>query len=310
MTSKSINDKLINDSDLPPLMPKMSRLASIVAGIDWHDFEYKESSNEPKISFSTLTLIILAPLLVVVHIHTAKYFSIPILQYFFVGCLVAFLYNYLAILRRHELMPYLPSVTNDRKLKVLCMVFYASIVLSIFVGWNGSGGILFAIVWESIRGGKMGIYKYFYVSIIVGLIILENNYTIMKLAEFIPGILFGFINTEIAKLKASNPYAITHQLVFFCSMLLPVFFAASSMIVPSLIQWAVLVVGGFVMLFTFLVGIKLMQNGRVSVVMAVTSGIVMMGTTAYVSTIDVVGLVLIIAGIVMLIKKEYFDTEF
>lgn len=41
MTSKGLSDKLINDSDLPPLVPKMSRLASIVAGIDWHDFEYK-----------------------------------------------------------------------------------------------------------------------------------------------------------------------------------------------------------------------------------------------------------------------------
>lgn len=156
----------------------------------------------------------------------------------------------------------------------------------------------------------MGIYKYFYLSIIVGLIILENNNTLVKLAEFIPGILFGFINTEIAKLKISNPYAIAHQMVFFCSMLLPVFFAASNMIVPTLLQWGVLVVGGFVMLFTILVGIKLMQEGRVSVVMAVTSGIIMMGTTAYTSSIDIVGLVLIIAGIVMVIKKEYFDTDF
>lgn len=232
------------------------------------------------------------------------------LQYFFVGCLVSFLFNYLAILRRHELMPYLPSVTNDRKLKVMCVAFYASIVFSIFVGWNGSGGILFAIVWESVRGGKMGVYKYFYISIIVGLIILENNYSMKKLAEFIPGILLGFINTEIAKLKTSNPYAITHQLVFFCSMLLPVFFAAAGLIVPSLLQWIVLVVGGFVMLFTVLVGIKLMQDGRVSVVMAVTSGIVMIGTASYTSSIDVVGLLLIAAGIVLLIKKEYFDQDF
>jgi hypothetical protein len=307
MTSKGLSDKLINDSDLPQMVPKMSRLASIVAGIDWHDFEYKESANEPKITLSTLTLIILVPALVVGHIQTARYFSIPILQYVFVGCLVSFLFNYLAILRRCELYPYLPSLTNDRKLKVLCVAFYASIVFSIFVGWNGTGGILFAVVWESIRGGKMGIYKYFYLSIIVGLIILENDYSMKKVAEFVPGILLGFINTEIAKLKLSNPYAIAHQMAFFCSMLLPVFFAAAGLIVPSLTQWAVLVVGGFVMLFTLLAGIKLMQDGRVSVVMAVTSGIVMMGTAAYTNSIDVVGLALIVAGILLLIKKEYFD---
>ena len=77
----------------------MSRLASIVAGIDWHDFECKEFANEPKITLSTLTLILLVPLLIVGHIQTAKYFAIPIFQYVFFGCLVSFLFNYLAILR-------------------------------------------------------------------------------------------------------------------------------------------------------------------------------------------------------------------
>jgi hypothetical protein len=142
----------------------------------------------------------------------------------------------------------------------------------------------------------------------VGLIILENEYSLKKVVEFVPGILLGFINTELAKLKISNPYAITHQIVFFCTMLLPVFFAAAGLIVPSLTQWAVLVVGGCVMLFTILGGVKLMQEGRVSVVMAVTSGIVMLGTAAYTSTIDIVALVLIAAGIAMLINKEYFET--
>jgi hypothetical protein len=195
MTSKGLSDKLINDNDLPPMVPKMSKLASIVAGIDWHDFEYKETANEPKITLSSLTLIILVPALVVGHIQTARYFAIPILQYVFIGCLISFLVNYLAILRRCELMPYLPSPTNDQHLKILCVAFYASVVFSVFVGWNGTGGILFAVVWESVRGGKMGVYKYFYLSIIVGLIILENEYTLKKFVEFIPGILLGFINT-------------------------------------------------------------------------------------------------------------------
>jgi hypothetical protein len=68
-------------------------------------------------------------------------------------------------------------------------------LLCIFVGWNGSGGIIFAIAWESLRGSKMGIYKYFFLSVIVGSIILENNYKFSKIYEFIPGIIFGFINT-------------------------------------------------------------------------------------------------------------------
>lgn len=41
----------------------------------------------------------------------------------------------------------------------------------------------------------MGIYKYFFLSVIVGSIILENNYKFNKIYEFIPGIIFGFINT-------------------------------------------------------------------------------------------------------------------
>lgn len=102
----------------------------------------------------------------------------------------------------------------------------------------------------------------------------------------------------------------THQMVFFCTMLLPIFFAAGNLIVPSIFQWIVLIIGGLVMLFTVLVGIKLMQGGRVSVVMAVTSGIIMVGTAKYTNSIDIVGLILIAAGIVMLLKKEYFDQDF
>lgn len=93
-------------------------------------------------------------------------------------------------------------------------------------------------------------------------------------------------------------------------MLLPVFFAAAGLIVPSITQWVVLVIGGFVMLFTILAGIKLMQNGRVSVVMAVASGIVMMGTSAYINNLDIFAGLFILGGVVMLVKKEYFDIDF
>jgi hypothetical protein len=119
-----------------------------------------------------LTLIILAPLLIVLHLKTSQLFSIPISQYVFVTFLVSFFINYLTIIRRCEITPYLPNPANDRKLKILCVSFYLALLLCIFVGWNGSGGIIFAIVWESIRGSKMGIYKYFFLSVIIGSIIL------------------------------------------------------------------------------------------------------------------------------------------
>jgi hypothetical protein len=41
--------------------------------------------------------------------------------------------------------------------------------------------------------------------------------------------------------------------------------------------------------------------------MAVLSGVVMLGTSAYINTLDIVAAILVIGGIAMLIKKEYFD---
>jgi hypothetical protein len=88
-------------------------------------------------------------------------------------------------------------------------------------------------------------------------------------------------------------------------MLLPVFFAAANLIVPSLLQWGVLIIGGFVMVFTVLITVKLMQNGRVSVVTGVVSGIIMLGTANYISSIDFVGLILIVGGIFAILQQEY-----
>jgi hypothetical protein len=98
-----------------------------------------------------------------------------------------------------------------------------------------------------------------------------------------------------------------HEFIFLTSMIFPASFAAHKMIIPSLFQWGILLVGGLVMLFTMLVLIKLMQAGQVSVVMAVLSGVVMLGTSAYINTLDIVAAILVIGGIAMLIKKEYFD---
>lgn len=310
MASKNLNENLINESELPTLTPKMSRMASIVAGIEWHDFEYKEVGSEPKVALSTLSLIVLVPALVVLQLRAAALFAIPALQYVYFAFLVAFLVNYLAVVRNYELMPYLPSAANDRRLKAVCAVFYAAVVLSVFVGWNGSGGILFAVGWEALRGSRLGSYKFFFLSVVAGSVLLEHNYSASKLLEFVPGLLFGLVNTELARLKASNPYAVTHQLVFFCAMLLPVFFAAAQFVVPSPGQWAVMLLGGLAMCFTAVCAVRLMQSGQASVVTAVASGIVMAGTATYASSLDVVGLLLVAGGVGMLIKEEYCQTEF
>lgn len=48
-------------------------------------------------------------------------------------------------------------------------------------GWNGSGGMIFAILWEQTRGNKMGTFGYLYTIIIVGSLMMEKNYTLIKL---------------------------------------------------------------------------------------------------------------------------------
>ena len=53
-----------------------------------------------------------------------------------------------------------------------------------------------------------------------------------------------------------------------------------------------------------------MQSTSVSVVMGVLSGLLILGTSAYVSGRDYLGLVLIVAGVVMLIKKEFYDVDY
>jgi len=217
--------------------------------------------------------------------------------------LLAFVVNYTAIIRTYELMPYLPVPAFDNKLKILSISTVVAVILSMYVGWNGSGGMIFAIFWEQTRGSKIGVFGLFFGFIIVGSLLMEHNYTTTKFIEFLPGIIFGYINSEIYKLKSSNCYAMTHQFAFLSSIVLPVFFPASTMVVPNLLQWGIMIVCGFGMIYTIAATIRLMQQARVSVVMGVFSGLMMVGTSAYTGTIDYIGLILIAIGVILLVKQ-------
>lgn len=92
-------------------------------------------------------LIIIGPLLIVFHTLIAQFIKIPLLQYLFVTILTAFLINYMGIIRRYELYPYLPETPLDNRLKVSCLVAFAAVMLSLQLGWNGSGGMIFAMFW-------------------------------------------------------------------------------------------------------------------------------------------------------------------
>jgi hypothetical protein len=207
-------------------------------------------------------------------------------------------------------MPFLPDDIYDSKLKKACVLALAGILCSMMWGWNGSGGMIFAIAWEQTRGNKMGSFGYLYAIIIIGSLLMETNYTYMKLVEFIPGILFGMVNSILFTLKESSTYAITHQFVFLSSICIPMFFPASHLIVPSLLQWGIMIITGVSMLFTILLTVKVMQNERVSIVMAVMSGIIMIGTSSYVRMVDFIGAGIVFVGVALTVKKEYLDLEY
>lgn len=71
-----------------------------------------------------------------------------------------------------------------------------------------------------------------------------------------------------------------------------------------------MIICGALLLFTTLVIVKLMQQTRVSVSMGVFSGLLIAGTSSYASGMDYLGLLLIGVGVLMLIKKEFYDVDF
>lgn len=126
-------------------------------------------------------LIIIGPILVVLHTLIASFIHIPLLQYMFVTTLTAFLINYMGIIRRYEIYPYLPENSLDNRLKLSCLVAFAAVMLSMHLGWNGSGGMIFAMFWEMTRGQRMNIYGLYFGVIIVGSLLMEENYSLSKL---------------------------------------------------------------------------------------------------------------------------------
>lgn len=152
-------------------------------------------------TFSGLVLIILCPLLICAHIRACNFAGIPLIQFGFVTSLFAFLVNYTAIIRKYELRPFLPEDVYDSKLKRMCVLAVAGMIISIVWGWNGSGGILFAMGWESVRGNRMGFYGYMLMIIIAGSLLMEENFAWKKLIEFIPGVFFGSINATLFTLR-------------------------------------------------------------------------------------------------------------
>jgi len=133
-----------------PLLKENIDSASPVAPLpqlpDINEEEYYDTNAEPAVPFKHLALAILPGLLVAGNIRLADSFGIPSLQYLFVTVLFSFLINYYLI-RKHQLYPYLKIDRYDRLLKIMCVLAFFSFLSSICWGWNGSGGILVAVIW-------------------------------------------------------------------------------------------------------------------------------------------------------------------
>lgn len=119
--------------------------------------------------------MIACPVLASAHIKVAELCEISIVQFLFVTSLIAFAINYLGVIRRYELMPFLKNEFFDAKLKRMCVFSVIALILSIFIGWNGSGGILFGVLWEKKRGSSTVIPQigYLLLIIVIGSLLME-----------------------------------------------------------------------------------------------------------------------------------------
>lgn len=75
----------------------------------------------------------------------------------------------------------------------------------------------------------------------------------------------------------------------------------------SMWQYFILLILGFSMYFNLLLMIKLMQTQSVSMVMGVTSGIIIISATSFVTVSDYVACLMIVLSILVLLKVEYLD---
>ena len=292
--------------DSPQKKPRTTRLASIVQGIEWNDFEYKEFNDEPRLDYHPLLLIVIVPLLLAGHFLIAHTCEIQPVQYLEMTILGAMVLNYLVIIRVYELTPYLLSPSQDKRLKICCFLMLVSVGLSLFIGWNATGAVLFALGWQAVRGSNFQKSALFLLLILVGSLLMEHDKDVETLlVELLPGLAVGVVASEIFIFQDCNFYAITHQISFFISMLLPLAFAASNTKSLSGLQWLVIVAGCLIMWLTLLLGIRLVQKLRVSVSLSVTAGIMLLFTNSYSHLVDGVGAVVVVLGVGLAMRQEF-----
>lgn len=273
---------------------------------DIHEYEYKEFADEPEIEFSPVSLLLLGPVLLCINISIAQHEEIEPVQFVFVAMLITFVYNLVFILRKNRLMPFLPTKAQDDRLKLAAVLTSVGLCFCLTYGWNASGGMIFAIVWESLAGRQGCFYLIIFGAIIGGSITMEwaSPEYALRLA---PSILFGIVAVLLRGLPTNSPYAICNQISLFLvctsSWLYP-FMPVSSL---DTWQYIILLMLGLSCYFNLLLIIKLMQTQNTSMAMAVTTGILIISTTSFTGVSDYVACLTITLSILVLIKLEYLD---
>lgn len=85
------------------------------------------------------------------------------------------------------------------------------------------------------------------------------------------------------------------------------FYTIMEVHVLSFWQYFILLILGFSVYFNLLLIIKLMQTQRVSIVMGIVSGIIIISATNFVTVSDYVACLTIVLSILVLLKMEFLD---
>lgn len=70
-------------------------------------------------------------------------------------------------------MPYLPNESDDNRLKIAAFLMVLGLYFSLNYGWSASGGIIFAILWESLAGRQGFFYLIIFGGVVGGSITME-----------------------------------------------------------------------------------------------------------------------------------------
>ena len=122
-------------------------------------------------------------------------------------------------------------------------------------------------------------------------------------------VLFGIAEYLIHSLRKSNPYVIVNQISLTALVGSILLYGVMEIKSVSIWLYIVLTLLGFSVYFNLLLFVKLMQTERVSMVMGVTSSIILIFVTQFITIYDYYAALGIVLSILVLLKIEYLDKD-